>query len=84
MGQSHEWQREDLSGQYSHARRPWYTIDGNGKVDIGNDFGDNNKICLEKSGMFNFVKNWLTEVNHHEIKQNELINLLKNKNNYNY
>lgn len=71
-----EWEREDLS-MYNNAERPWYSIDRNGKVDIGNKYRDNEKIGLDKSGMIKFIKDWLMEVDKHQIHKEEREELIK-------
>ena len=76
MGKHHEWTKEDLSN-YNHAKRPWYTIDLNGKVDIGNEFGDQNKISLEEKGMFNLVKHWIVDTNKAKISKEQKEELIK-------
>jgi hypothetical protein len=77
----HEWGEGDFS-QYNHAKKPWYSISGNGKVDIGKEYGDDDKIGLTTTGMFVLVKDWLSNTNSHEIKadqRKELIELLSKK-----
>lgn len=73
------WTREekDLSGQYNHAKNPWYKIDNNGKVDIGKENGDNDKISLEKSGAFKFVKDWIIHTDKRQISKEQREELIK-------
>lgn len=76
------WPKEEISGQYNHAKCPWYSIDTNGKVDIGKENGDNEKISLEVKGMFRLVKDWLEQMNERHLskeEREELIKLLKPK-----
>ncbi|MEZ7170767.1 hypothetical protein [Sporosarcina sp. OR05] len=50
--------REHLS-QYNHAKSPWFQVAINGKVDIGIEIGNEQKVGLSSEGMFTLVNEWL-------------------------
>lgn len=72
------WNKEDFS-QYNNADSPSYSIQPNGKVDIGNKQGDGDtKIGLSSEGMLKLVYEWIQTNRELTGKEKEqLINLLK-------
>lgn len=68
------WNKEDLS-TYNRGESPWYSISDNGKVDIGNKLGDDNKISLQPWGMYKLIDEWLESA--HGLTQEEKSHLIE-------
>lgn len=68
------WNKDDLS-QYDLSRSPWYSIQLNGKTDIGSKLGDEEKISLNPSGMFKLFNEWLDS--NHGLSKDEKAKLIE-------
>lgn len=71
------WNKDDLS-QYNVSESPWYSIQLNGKTDIGSKLGDENKISLNPSGMYKLFNDWLDS--NHGLTEEEINKLIEKLN----
>ncbi|QNF26118.1 MULTISPECIES: hypothetical protein [Metabacillus] len=73
------WNKEDLSN-YNTSKSPWYSVQDNGEVDIGNEMGTGDKISLQPWGMYKLVKEWLNSGNQLSLEERkDLIDILNKK-----
>ncbi|WP_338789185.1 hypothetical protein [Metabacillus sp. FJAT-53654] len=73
------WNKEDMSN-YNTSKSPWYSVQDNGKVDIGNEMGTGDKISLQPWGMYKLVKEWLNSGNQLSLEERkDLIDILNKK-----
>lgn len=68
------WSKEDLT-THNLGESPWYSVHLNGKTDIGNKFGDENKISIQPWGMYKLFNDWLD--NNHGLNEEEKAKLIK-------